>query len=419
MLNKYSGYRFQKIIIVGAALCLLTGADPLVADTCEAIQESAANSEDDASVISVHCGGAPSATLDENGRLWVTFVQDEHVYISQSHDRGQRFELPVMVNPSPEDAEFNGENRPKIIVDGDDVYLSWTRKTSANFTGEIRFSKSSDGGKTFTEPRTVNDDNLFTGHRFESLMLTESGHLYLVWLDKRDMEASLERGDDYAGAAAYYAVSSDRGETFSRNFRVANNSCECCRIAMAPHGDDQVAIFWRHIFDETTRDHAFAVLTPTGAVENQNRATYDDWQINACPHHGPAMAAAEEGSYHISWFSNGSNHSGIYYAQYEADSASIRHLRQVDGAAGAGHPQLAEFKGNVYLIWKGFDGLNTQLRLISSSDNGATWSEPMVVMSTGEASDHPLLVKHTSGLYLSWLTEEHGYVFEELSNANP
>ena len=211
----------------------------------------------DSSDISIHCGSTPSASFDDNGVLWVAFVQDEFVYVSHSSDLGKSYSNPVAVNSIAEDAEHNGENRPKIIVDESGIiYVSWTLKTSPRFTGEIRFSRSIDNGNTFEETRTINDDGLFTGHRFESLFLSESGHLYLTWVDKRDLEASLKKEEPYVGAAVYYAVSDDQGRSFSKNYRVANHSCECCRIAIAPKGPENIAILWRQVFGEDVRDHA-------------------------------------------------------------------------------------------------------------------------------------------------------------------
>lgn len=397
----------RKCITVAALL--VTTSIPALASDCGATQ--------DAQPISVHCGSAPSATFDSEGKLWVTFVQDQHVYVSHSDDLGKNYATPVLVNPVKEDAEHNGENRPKIIVDGDSaIYVSWTKKTSPRFTGEIRFSRSIDGGMTFSAPRTINDDGLFAGHRFESLYLTESGHLYLTWIDKRDLEASLERGEDYSGAAVYYAVSTDRGATFSRNYRVANNSCECCRIAIAPRGPENIAILWRQIFGETTRDHAIAVLTPEGAIHEMGRASYDEWQIDACPHHGPTMIqSGRSGDYHMSWFTNGDLHQGIYYARYSFDDREPQDVFRVDGMAGAGHPYLAEYAQTLYLIWKGFDGQRTNLSLIQSSDDGASWTAPEVLYTTSQGSDHPLIVSGDDGLYLSWHTQELGYVFERFT----
>lgn len=380
--------------------------------------------------VSVHCGGAPSATIDADGILWVSFVQDKHVYVQHSADNGESWSSAVQVTPEPEDAEFNGENRPKIIVtnpgddstsgvsQGDDkqVLLSWTTKTSANFTGEIRFSRSGDGGHSFDAPRTINDDNLMTGHRFDSLFLTEDNTLYLTWIDKRDLEARLENGQEYSGAAIYYAVSKDLGRTFSDNYRVSHNSCECCRIAVAPHGDGEVAILWRQLFNTEIRDHAIAVLGADGEVTNLQRATYDDWYINACPHHGPTMISAEEeGTYHMSWFSAGNIHKGIYYASLNLASGEPAQLQQVDGTPGAGHPYLASHDDTLYLVWKGFDGMNTPLKLKTSSDGGASWTEETALYSTTQGSDHPLLVTTDEGVYLSWWTQEMGYLFRPIN----
>lgn len=370
--------------------------------------------------VSVHCGRAPSATVDNSGKVWVTFVQDKHVYVSNSLDGGASFSIPVKVNSIPEDAEFNGENRPKIIVTPNgEILLSWTLKTSPRYTGEIRFSRSADGGRSFSEPKTINDDELPVGHRFESMFLTKSGHLYLAWIDKRELHASSEAGEHYAGAAIYYAVSTDYGRSFSRNHPVSSNSCECCRIAVAPSGDEGIAILWRQIFNEEIRDHAFAVLMPDGDVSLSNRASYDDWYINACPHHGPAMTlASSDDEYHMTWFSNGNLHQGIYYARYNKVTGESQDLLRVDGSPGAGHPDLVEVNDVLYLVWKGFDGKSSTLKLIKSYDNGQSWAAPESLFSTEQASDYPLLVRSGDKLYLSWHSDEFGYQFKALTNAN-
>ncbi len=398
------------LLLVLASLSLTQGA---YGESCASLRE--AQGQD---IVSVHCGGAPSATFDANGRLWVVFVQSKHVYVSYSDDKGVSYSNPVLVNQEAEDTEFNGENRPKIVVAPQgEILLSWTTKTSSNFTGLIRFSRSTDGGRSFTVPRTINDDGLTTGHRFDSLFLTESGNLYLTWIDKRDMEASLAQGKEYPGAAIYYAVSKDFGKTFSQNYGVSQNSCECCRIAVAPQGNDKVAILWRQIYDSQIRDHAIAVLGPNGEVSGVERATVDDWYIDACPHHGPSMVQAQEtDDYHMAWFSAGDLHKGIYYARYDLEQADSTQLIEVDATPGAGHPSLAQLDGELLLVWKGFNGVATQLQVMRSMDGGKSWSDTKTILSTEQASDHPLLISNDSGLYLSWASAEFGYVFKELSH---
>ena len=368
-----------------------------------------------AEVISVDCGQTPSAHYDSDGRLWVIFAQNQHAYAVRSDDGGDTFSAPVQVNASPENIETNGENRPKILTDAATgmIYVSWTQKTAGQHTGNIRFSRSGDGGQSFEPVRTINDDGLLTSHRFESLFLASSGHLYITWLDKRELEYAAQRGESYTGSGVFYTVSDDHGQTFAANRKIADHSCECCRIAVAPHGDDGMALMWRHVFDGTTRDHAIAGVGPDGVRTAFSRATLDDWQIDACPHHGPAMALSsadtDDAVYHMTWFSAGDRHKGIYYGRHNLTAGDTGQVRQIDGSAGASHPQIAQWQGIQHLVWKRFDGIDTKLLWIYSRDNGANWSEPQPLASTDGASDHPLLVTGPGGLQASWHSRNEGY----------
>jgi len=363
----------------------------------------------------VHCGETPSATFDAQGRLWVVYARNDHAWVTVSGDRGDSFSPPVQVNEEPEAIEVNGENRPKIVVDGDHVYVSWTRETEGMFTGNIRFTRSTDGGRHFEEPVTVNDDGLLTSHRFESLFLSDSGLLYITWLDKRELERAADAGEDYRGSAVFYAVSRDRGASFSVNHKVADHSCECCRIAVAPHGEEGVALMWRHIYDESTRDHAIATIGPGGNTAYQSRASHDDWRIEACPHHGPDMAQAslsagqDSAAYHLAWFANGDSRRGILYGRHEIGTGRTTRVHEVDTAAGAAHPQVLEYQGQVYLVWKHFDGERMELRMIRSSDQGRSWSDHSVLASTSGGSDHPLLIEGPDGPLVAWHTRPGGY----------
>ena len=116
-----------------------------------------------------------------------------------------------------------------------------------------------------------------------------------------------------------------------------------------------------------------------------------------------------EATYHMTWFSAGDLHKGIYYGRHDLASGKTRLVTQIDGNAGASHPQVAERQGVQHLVWKRFDGSQTQVLWIFSQDEGSSWSEPQVLASTDNASDHPLLVKGPDQLRLSWHTRNEGY----------
>jgi len=373
---------------------------------------------------SVHCGRTPTAVFDNEGKLWIAFEYGGRVYVSMAEDDLESLSAPVAVNADGEEIDVNGENRPKIAVgSGGEIYVSWTRKLPGGFNGEIRFSRSVDGGASFELARTINDDGLVTGHRFETLVVDASDNVYLAWIDKRDLVAATEAGQPYAGAAVYYAVSTDRGKTFTENRRVAAHSCECCRIAAAETAAGGVALFYRAIFGDNVRDHAFAVVDAQGVTSPMLRATDDEWHIDACPHHGPALASAGAGAFDLAWFTNGEARKGVYYARFSPGNGTMTRLSVVSTDPSAGHPSLARVPGTLLVAWKEFTGEQTVVRLSESHDDGRTWSEPVVRASTLRDSDHPFLVTRGDAAFLSWHTADEGLrvlpVLEQPRTAKP
>lgn len=363
----------------------------------------------DTGLPSVHCGAVPSVAFDSNGRIWAVFEQQSFVYLTRAENANATFGTPVKVNKTAEEIYINGENRPKIAFGrGDEIYVSWTRVIPGRFNGEIRFSRSLDGGETFDAVRTINDDGLVTGHRFETLFVDSRGNIYLAWLDKRDLYDLSEEERQFAGAAVYYTVSTDRGASFRRNIRVVANSCECCRIAAAETPDGNVALFFRQIFDQHVRDHGFAVVGPEGVVRPMVRATRDDWRIDACPHHGPTILNSGEGSYHLAWFTNSEQRKGIYYGRFDPERDELHSFMAVSNAASAAHPFLARSSDRLALVWKEFDGEKTSVYFIQSPDNGANWTARQALASTAGASDHPFLLANRSTMLLTWHTANDG-----------
>lgn len=349
---------------------------------------------------------ATSVAFDASGRLWRVQAQAGHIRISYSDDRGKRFSTPAVVNEIPEHIAGDGENRPKILLRNDVIYLSWTQALDKPMTGHIRFSRSTDGGKTFSPPVTVNDNPEIISHRFEAMGVNDRGQVYLAWLDKRDLSAAQKEGRPYTGAAVYYAVSDDNGVSFRPNRKLADHSCECCRVAMAMGPDGVPVVFWRHIFGKNTRDFALARLDEKAILV---RATHDNWQVDGCPHHGGAISIGSDGAYHMVWFNNGPERHGLFYGT-STDSGRTFSTSYAFGNedAQAGHPDVLSLGKRIFVVWKEFDGKEASAQGMLSSDGGSSWSAPRRLAATAGASDHPLLISHQDKAYLSWQTEKDG-----------
>ncbi|HUX62573.1 sialidase family protein [Sulfuricella sp.] len=348
------------------------------------------------------------SSFDPRGRLWLAKVESGYLFVSHSEDKGKTFGPAVKVNSVPEKIAADGENRPKIMVTPEGrVYVAYTSSLEIPFSGHIRFSRSTDGGTTFSEPLTVNDNREVISHRFEAMAVDSRGQVTLAWLDKRDQSAAQRHGQAYAGAAVYYAVSTDGGASFGANRKLADNSCECCRVAMAMDQGDVPVVFWRHVYGKNVRDHALVRLD---GKSQPVRVSYDQWEVDACPHHGPAISIADDGAYHLVWFDNGPKLHGLFYAS-SADQGKTFSAPKAFGnfEAQAGHPHVLSFGKAVHVVWKEFDGQNLVIRGMSSADGGKSWSLPRQIATTAGASDHPLLVADGTQPYLSWNTAKEGF----------
>lgn len=351
---------------------------------------------------------AVAAAFDPRGRLWLAAVERSQLWLRHSQDLGKTWSAPLPVNPVPERIAADGENRPKLAFGPrGEIYVSWTQLLDEPFAGHVRFARSLDDGKTFSTPITVNDDRAPISHRFESLAVDGRGHVWLVWLDKRDQAAALRRGVPYPGAALYSALSEDGGASFSAARKLADHSCECCRIALALDTDGVPVALWRHIFDGHIRDHALLRLD---GVSLPLRASDDGWRLEGCPHHGPALSIAPDGVYHLAWFTGASGRAGLYYRRaIENGRRFTPPMPFGDPAAQPGRPQVLSLGREVWLAWKEFDGTSSRVRVMHSHDGGANWSDPVTLAHTAAASDHPQLLYGQGRVFLGWQTANEGF----------
>lgn len=341
-----------------------------------------------------------SAAFDSHGVLWLVSRddtgQDGFLVARTSADEGRSWSSPAVISREPVVA--SGDERPRIAFGPhDEVYISYSRPLAQPYASEVRLVHSEDGGKHFSPPYTVQHGQEALSQGFASLAVDAVGRVYVTWIDKRNPQ----------GAAQYYAVSSDAGRSFGHVQLLANNSCECCRsaIALAPGG--QPVLMWRQVFPPNVRDHAVAVLAADGKPAVIERASFDNWAIDACPHQGPSIAFDGEGRRHQTWFTS----DGLYYASQTPSGEVGAPMRF--GSGQAGYADVAASGRQVGLVWKEFDGQATTIKALSSLDGGNSWTA-RTLASTRGASDQPRLANKAGRLFLVWHTDLNDIITEAL-----
>jgi hypothetical protein len=362
----------------------------------------------------LRCASKVTPAFAPDGTLWLVWMAGGQISVASSKDQGKSFSAPVQVTRERLNLDWGPDARPKLAIDAKgELALAFSTFRDQAFNGQVLTTRSTDGGRSFDPPKPITSNN--ESQRFEAIGFDPAGAVFAVWLDKRNRVPAQQRGEKYDGAGLFFATSKDGGATYSDARLVADNTCECCRLALAFDGAGHPVVVFRNIFEGGVRDHAIVTFTDLATPGEVHRVSRDDWQIAACPHHGPSLTISREGTYHVTWYTNGKARKGLFYARSRDGGKTFSDPLPIGQPnRSPSRPQVIAGPQGLVMAWKEFDGEKTSINLMTSRDDGASWSKPAVIADTSDSSDHPLLVTDGRQAYLSWMTKADGYHFQAI-----
>jgi hypothetical protein len=366
-------------------------------------------SEAECDEAALRCASKVTPAFGPDGTLWLAWMAGGQISVASSRDSGHSFSAPVLVTKKRLNLDWGPDARPKIAAGRNGgIAVAFAVFRDKAFNGQVLYTRSADGGKTFAEPRPITSSN--QSQRFEALGFDVDGSVFAAWLDKRNRVPAQQNGREYDGAGLFFAYSSDGGAKYSQARLVADNTCECCRLGLAFAGPGRPVLVFRNIFEGGVRDHAvvtFAGPTTPGEVR---RVSTDDWQIAACPHAGPSLSISTAGTYHVTWYTAGKARKGLFYARSQDEGRTFSDPLPIGRPdRNPSRPYVIAGPPGTAIVWKEFDGERTTVNLMTSHDDGATWSQPVPIATTTDTSDHPMLVSDGQKIFLSWMTKADGY----------
>ena len=295
--------------------------------------------------------------------------------------------------------EAHGEAPPQLAADRDGG-ISILYTVGKEVPGErfpksaLRFIRSTDQGRHWSEPRTVNDGTEFGSHNFHALTAAPDGSLLATWLDAR-------RGK----SGVWMSRSTDGGRTWEANRPIYSDpTCPCCRTSVAVAGDGSIYVAWRAILPGDVRDVVVTRSSDGGASwAAPVRVRADDWVYPGCPHAGPSLEVDAKGAVHVAWWTGKEGEAGVYYAR-STDGAKTFAAQSIATGARArpAHVQLAVSGEKVYLAWD--DGLGTIPRVLlrRSIDEGASFGKETLLSDPEVAASFPVLAVHHDSVAVAW-----------------
>ncbi len=360
---------------------------------------------------------------------WGASVEGQSdVFVSVSRDGGASFSEPVQVNRAAGEARLGGELPARVAlvpaVAGDpEIVVLWTARSAVP---QIRMARSRDGGRTFSEPATLQAAEAEGDRGWPALAVNPQGVVHTLWLDHRGLanaknEAATHdhKSTVYDGVAMaqrsglYYARP---GSTSGSERELTPGVCYCCKTALVVAPDGAVYAAWRHVYPGNIRDIAMTVSRDGGTTFTLPvRVSQDQWQLNGCPDDGPALAADASGTVHIVWPTviNGATPEGALFYSTTRDGSHFTPRLRVPtlGSPKPAHPQIAvDERGRVMIAWDEVtNGTRTAVALHVTRDDSqrVTFGSP-VKLAGEESSMYPVLAATNQGVVAVWTAGKPG-----------
>ena len=334
----------------------------------------------------------PFIVSDARAGFLVAFVRQKNgmndVLLQRSLPNGD-FSPPVRVNDRQGDGAVRNENPPKIALGGNgEIYVVWASERE-RWKGNIRFARSTDGGKSFSKAIDLNSDASMppVSRAFESIAVDSKGRVFVAWIDERNKKES-DRG-----AEIWMAVSDDGGRTFQQDRRALSNVCECCRTALATDSDGNVYVSYRTVpaAGPMFRDIAVARSTDNGRTFRPSVVHSDRWELNACPIDGATMTSDSSGRLHVVWFTQQGDTPRLYLATssdhglsfsspvvFDPSQKVAKHAHAVAAADNRLLIAWDDINGSSLIKWGLYDPANRSMKLLGTR-TGATY--PVIARS--------------------------------------
>lgn len=259
--------------------------------------------------LTPHNGGAfsPRVALDSSESVNVVWGDTKEglakVLFARSTDLGLSFNEPIDVSRSA-GAGFD----PEIAIDSNDaINVAW--QDTAPGPSAIMFSRSTDGGNTFSEPMQISTG---TGNATEAAITTDgAGRISVVWVE-----------DSTGNAEAYYARSTDGGSTFSDPINVSNFPGGDIHKPTVVAFQDTVYVAFQNgdLFGEDRMKNRQVFLAKSvnaglsfDAPEQVSNAVNSNGRA-----HSPAMVVDSRGTLHIVWIDSsvvGNDEGLLFYSK--------------------------------------------------------------------------------------------------------
>jgi hypothetical protein len=322
---------------------------------------------------------APQLGVDASRNTYVIWEDDTagNILFSRSTDGGTTFSAPQNISSNPQNLSPSmWPYNPRLAVEPNGtINVLWLGipSDSTSWTYDVFFARSTDGGANFSSPLNLSNDA--SDNAEPQIAVDAIGNIHVVW----------ENDSDTLGVL--YSKSSDSGASFSTPATLASGSSLAPQLATA---GDNVYVAWE---DVSNSNISFSRSTDGGA----NFLAAKSLTPNRSNPLGVMFAVDASGYLNATWIDNTSGTYELIFSRSTDLGATFSDPLQVSNNPGdAGDQQMTtDAAGNIYLAWR--ENSPADIYFARSADGGVTFSDSVNLSNNSGISSTPWLNLDAAG----------------------
>ena len=371
----------KTLIALIFALCIISGVVPSFAQTAP---PGFTNAIDISNVSSDSASPSIISSSDGIFALWIENKSGRSdVFFSKSLDGGNTFSTPINLSQST----LGQSDYAAFAQKGNNVYVVW--QTSLTGTASVFLAKSSDGGTSFGKPIMISDASKLAA--FPEIAISDN-HVYSTWLEKSDNNST----------NIVFIKSDDSASSFGTPLYITHNLGNSGVPKLLATGN-QVYLTWEdnskgnfEIFlcksdDSGASFHLPVVISNTSGQSGT-----------------PEIVVSKDDVYAV-WMDDTSKIYDILFAKSTDGGKSFGTPLNISKLkADSGYPQFTVSGNNVYVVWtQTISSQNYDIFFAKSTDNGDTFDTPVNISNNNGGSGWPKIASD-GNIYLSWVDSTPG-----------